>query len=339
MKAQVLYGKEDLRLEEKSIPVIKDNEVLIRIKACGICKSDVDYYFEGRVADFIVKKPIVSGHEASGIIEEVGRVVKDIKIGDRVSIIPLIGCRDCDFCLNGAENLCRNRRFLGCPPDTQGCYQEYIAHPADLVVKINNSVSYEEGAMIEPSSIAYNGIKIIGGVEGENRIGIIGAGTIGLLIGAILNSNKRNEIYFFDIDEKKVNFAVANILNSKGYIVGKDEDSFPKDLNMAFDVSGSSTGINIAIKRMDFGGKISLIGWSLGERSTDLNTVVLKELMLHGSSNFNIKTFKEVAELVNNGKVNLKNLFKSGFKLEDTCRVIIDVKNKKFEKPKVIINI
>jgi len=339
MKAQILYGKEDLRLKERPMPTVKDREVLIRVKACGVCKSDVDYYFEGRVADFIVEKPIVIGHEASGIVEGIGRSVKEVKIGDRVSVIPLIGCRNCDFCLNGTENLCRNRKFLGCPPDTQGCYQEYIAHPADLVVKINDSVTYEEAAMIEPSSIAYNGIKVIGGIEGNNRIGIVGAGTIGLLIGALLNSNKKNKIYFFDIDEKKLSFAVSNILNSKGYVIGKDDNNLPADLNMAFDVSGSSTGVNVAIKRMDFKGRISLIGWSTGERSTDLNTVVLKELMLRGSSNFTVKTFKEVAELVNNGKVNLKNLFKSGFKLEDTGKVIIDVKNKKFEKPKAVINI
>ena len=194
MKAQILYGKEDLRLEEKPIPEIRNNQVLIRIKACGICKSDLDYYFNGRVHDFIVVKPIVIGHESSGIIEKVGKDVKNLEEGDRVSIIPLIGCGTCDFCLDRAENLCRNRNFLGTPPDTQGCYQEYIAHPADLVVKVNDGVSYEEAAMIEPSTIAYNGIEVIGGIEGENRIGIVGAGTIGLLIGNLLSINRKNKI-------------------------------------------------------------------------------------------------------------------------------------------------
>ena len=338
MKAQILYGKEDLRLEEKPIPEIRNNQVLIRIKACGICKSDLDYYFNGRVHDFIVVKPIVIGHESSGIIEKVGKDVKNLEEGDRVSIIPLIGCGTCDFCLDRAENLCRNRNFLGTPPDTQGCYQEYIAHPADLVVKVNDGVSYEEAAMIEPSTIAYNGIEVIGGIEGENRIGIVGAGTIGLLIGNLLSINRKNKIIFFDID-KKIYFATSAIENSEGYLVGKADDKFPKNLNMAFDVSGSSSGINTAIGSMDFRGRISLIGWSEGERSTDINTVIHKELMLHGSSDFKLSTFRKVAKLVNEGKVRLKNFYKSGFSLEDIGKIMVDLKDRKFNKPKIIINL
>ena len=341
MKAQVLYGKEDLRLEDRPTPEIKNDEVLIRIKICGVCKSDLDYFYEGRVADFIVEKPIVSGHEASGIIEKTGKDVIELKEGDRVSIIPLIGCGRCDFCLAKAENLCRNRKFLGCPPDVQGCYQQYIAHPADLVVKINNGVTYEDAAMIEPSAIAYNGIEIIGGIEGENRIGIVGAGNIGLLVGALLSINKKNKIYFFDINKKKLDFAIASVSNSVGQLIKESEGKIKKglDLNMAFDTSGASTGVNIAINNMDFKGRISLIGWSIEDRKTDLNTVVLRELMLHGSSNFTISTFRKVAEFINEGKVSFKNLYRSGYGLEDIESVFDQIRNKRFDKPKIMINI
>ena len=338
-KAQLLYAKEDLRLEDLSIPNLGDRDVLINIKACGICKSDIDYYFNGRVADFIIKKPIVIGHEASGVILKVGGKVKNIKVGDRVSIIPLIGCKKCRFCLNNQENLCINRKFLGCPPDTQGCFQQFLAHPEDLVVKISDDISFEEAAMVEPSAIAYNAIKVTGGLQGTNNIGIIGAGNIGLLLGKILAINKKNYINFFDIDEKKLNFAKKIIKDSRTYLIQKDHKIFPNDLNLAFDVSGSPEGVNTAIENMDFGGRIGLIGWSAGSRNTNLNNVVLKELALLGSSNFRVEDFKEVTDLVNLGKLDFKGLYRSGFTINDLEDVFVDIKDRKFLEPKVIIKI
>lgn len=345
MKTLLLYGKKDIRLENRPIPKIKDNEILIRIKACGICKSDIDYYFDGRVSDFVVDKPIVIGHESSGVIEATGEKVTGIKMGDRVSIIPSINCGRCSFCLDKSENLCRNRNFVGTPAggffqkNTQGCFQEYIAHPARCVAKIDKTVSFEEAAIIEPASVAYNAIKLAGGIGGENRIGIIGAGTIGLLLGTLFNLNRNNKIYYLDIDRTKIDFALGSIKNSSGYIVNDNDRNLPRNLNMCFDVSGSSTGVNTAIKMMDFRGKIILIGLTLSERSMDCNTVVVKELMLKGSSGFTILTYKEVTKLLNSRRVDFKNLYKSGFGLEEVEKVLIKLKNKGYDKPKVVINI
>jgi len=338
-KAQILYKKEDLRLKDCEIAEPGETDVLINIKACGICKSDMDYYYDGRVADFIVEKPIVIGHEASGVIVEKGRKVNDIQVGDRVSIIPLIGCSRCKFCKKGQQNLCINRKFLGCPPDTQGCFQQFLVHPASLVVKVSDNVSFEEAAMIEPSAIAYNAIKKIGGLKGSHNIGIIGAGNIGLLLGKILSTNGSNNINFFDISQNKLDFARNVIKGSKTYLVKKDSRISPDYLDIAFDVSGSSEGINIAIENMDFGGKIGLIGWSLGNRDTNLNNVVLKEIALIGSSNFKIKDFKEVANLVNTKKLDFKGLYKTGFGIEDIADVFEDIRNGKFEEPKIIITL
>ena len=341
MKAQVLYKKKDIRLEEKPVPSIKDNEVLIQIKVCGVCKSDIDYYFSGRVSDFIVEKPIIIGHEASGFIEDVGKNVKNLKKGDKVSIIPLIGCKECEFCMSGKENLCRNRKFLGCPPDTQGCFQQYLVHPAELVIKINDDIALEEAAIIEPSAIAYNSIKTIGGIEGKNIVGIIGAGTIGVLIGNLLSLNNDNTIYFFDLDKKKLSFATNRIKNSFGILVSENGKKFKKglDLNMAFEVSGSSTGVNIAIENMDFNGKIALTGWSPGLRLTNLNNVVLKEILLKGSSNFTINDFRKIGSMLNEGKLSFKGLYQNGFLLDDIKKVFERFNNRGFEKPKILIKL
>ncbi|EDS38765.1 sorbitol dehydrogenase [Culex quinquefasciatus] len=131
----VLYGIEDLRLEQRPIPTPKDDEVLLEMDSVGICGSDVHYLVNGRIGDFVVRKPMVIGHEASGIVAKVGSRVHNVRVGDRVAIEPGYGCRVCDYCKGGRYNLCPEMIFCATPP-YDGNLTRYYTHPADFCYKL-----------------------------------------------------------------------------------------------------------------------------------------------------------------------------------------------------------
>ncbi len=189
MKAQVFYEPEIMKLEEIDIPSINDNEVLIRVKACGICGSDVSYYY-GRspIETKTGKGPLILGHELSGEVTEAGKRVAEmglVKTGDRVIINPAQHCNACPSCQKGYVNLCENQLALGV--STNGGFAEYTKVNYTHVYKMPKNISFEEGAIVEPLSCATYGI-----VNLQIRVGdfvvIIGSGAIGILMVQLAKS-------------------------------------------------------------------------------------------------------------------------------------------------------
>ena len=183
MKALLLTDKKKLELTDMPIPTFGPDELLIRIKACGICGSDVHGY-DGSTGRRI--PPIVMGHEASGVVEKVGANVRDFKAGDRVTFDSTISCGNCEYCRAGRINLCDNRRVLGVstPEYRQhGCFAEFVALPARIAYKLPDAVSFEHAAMTEPLSIAVHAVSRAGtaGLLGKSAL-VVGAGMIGQLL-------------------------------------------------------------------------------------------------------------------------------------------------------------
>ena len=149
MKTAVMLDIGKIGFEEREIPQVKDDEVLVKLEYVGICGSDLHYYESGAIGDFIVKPPFVLGHEPGGTVVEVGKDVKHLKVGDRVALEPGKTCGHCEFCKTGRYNLCPDVVFFATPP-VDGVFQEYVAHEADLCFKLPDNVSTMEGALIEP---------------------------------------------------------------------------------------------------------------------------------------------------------------------------------------------
>uniref|UniRef100_A0ABD2WZ25 Sorbitol dehydrogenase n=1 Tax=Trichogramma kaykai TaxID=54128 RepID=A0ABD2WZ25_9HYME len=166
--------------ENTKIKEPKNDEVLLKMACVGICGSDVHYLVNGRIGDFILNKPMIMGHEASGTVIKLGKEVKHLKIGDKVAIEPGIPCRVCNFCKKGKYNLCAEMKFCATPP-IDGNLQQYYTHPADLCFKLPKNVTLEEGALAEPLSVAVHACKRAK-VRVGSKVMIIGAGTIGLMI-------------------------------------------------------------------------------------------------------------------------------------------------------------
>jgi len=218
MKALVITGVSKVELQDLEIPKYSDDEVLIKIKYCGICGSDLPRALDGGVHSF----PIVVGHEFSGQVVKIGANVKDVAVGDRVTAGALLPCGKCEACQKGKPAMCKNYGFIGSRQN--GAMAEYIAVKAQNIVKLPDEVSYKEGAMVEPLSVALHGIERVNVKAGATAL-VFGAGTIGLLALQCLKAVGAGKVYVVDIIDKKLELAkklgADDVINSMNVDLNK----------------------------------------------------------------------------------------------------------------------
>src|SRR5438128_7667249 len=161
MLACKIHAKDDLRVEADAMPAPGAGEVLLRRGAGGICGSDLHYYFEGRNGSFVVREPLIPGHEASGVVSKVGPGVTRVKAGDHVAVSPSHACGRCDYCREGREQLCRNMKFLGSAsvfPHVQGMFREYFVMGERQCYPVAGDVSLGELAFAEPLAVGLHAV-------------------------------------------------------------------------------------------------------------------------------------------------------------------------------------
>ena len=178
MKSAVFYGKHDMRVEESPMPKVGAEDVLIQVKACGICGTDVHIY-EGDKGAAEVTPPTILGHEFSGVVAEVGSAVTNVKVGDRVCIDPNCYCGTCDFCRNGIAHYCTD--MIGYGTTVNGGFAEYCSVNQRQVYKLGDHTTFEQGAMTEPVACCLHGMDMCNIHPGSSVV-IIGGGMIGLLM-------------------------------------------------------------------------------------------------------------------------------------------------------------
>ena len=224
MKVAVMNGIGKMGFTERDIPTPKDDEVLVKLDYVGICGSDLHYYESGAIGDYVVEPPFVLGHEPGGVVVEVGKDVKHLKVGDKVALEPGKTCGHCEFCKQGKYNLCPDVVFFATPP-VDGVFQEYVAHEADLCFKLPENVSTLEGALIEPLAVGFHAA-----IQGDAHLGqkavVMGAGCIGLVSMMALKARGVSEVYVVDIMEKRLEKALE--LGATGVLNGEKEDVIAK---------------------------------------------------------------------------------------------------------------
>ena len=255
MKAGVLHSQQDIRYEEVPDPKIKSNEVLVKMRAVGICGSDIPRVL-GESAHYY---PIVLGHEFSGDVVKVGSDVDSVKTGDRVAGVPLIPCHVCSDCKKGNYSQCKNYTFIG--SRIQGAFAQYVAVPENNVVKFDNSVTYEQGAFFEPSTVALHGIYCTDYKGGED-VAILGGGTIGLFAAQWAKIFGAKRVFVFDISEERLNLAKKlgvdvtintglknfmdepmNMTDGKGFGYIFETAGLNITMNMAFSLAAKKAGV------------------------------------------------------------------------------------------------
>lgn len=178
-----IHGERDLRLSDDPPPALGDHEVEIRLGAAGICGSDLHYYLHGRVGSFVIREPLIPGHEASGIALRVGAEVTRVRPGQKVAINPSHPCGHCDYCAAGRSHLCRHMRFLGSAsvfPHVQGMFRERFVMGERQLTPVDEDVTLGEIACAEPLSIGLHGVQRAGGLLGKTVL-VTGGGTIGCM--------------------------------------------------------------------------------------------------------------------------------------------------------------
>lgn len=259
MKAVQLEEVGKLALVNKKKPIPKDNEVLIKIKACGICGSDIPRTYITGSYHF----PTVLGHEFSGEIVEIGSSLDASLIGKKASIFPLLPCNECTFCKSGYYAQCENYNYFG--SRTDGGFEEYLAVPEWNLVLLEDHVSFEEGAMVEPATVAQHVINKAEMTIGDSVV-IYGAGPIGLMVAQWAEINGASNIVLVDIDESKVDFArkmgFENVINSNNKNpIEELQHLFGNHLaNIAIEATGSSIAFNECAKSIGTFGKVVLLG-------------------------------------------------------------------------------
>lgn len=308
MKALILkeYGR--FTFEEVSIPEIKEDEVLVRVKACSICGSDV-HGMDGSTGRRI--PPIIMGHEASGIIEKTGKSVMDYKVGDRVTFDSTLYCGKCGYCRQGRINLCDRRRVFGvsCEEYRQdGTFAEYAAIPERLLYRLPDEISYNQAAMTEPLSIAMHALSI-SCIKLNDTAVVVGAGMIGLLVIQLLKLSGCGKIIAVDIDKGKLemakklgaNYTLISDSSLTGEIL-KITDN--KGADTAFEVVGNTPAFEAALSSLKKGGELILVGNLSPEVKLPLQKVVTREITMKGSCGSNGE-YEACLDLIAKGKVDI----------------------------------
>ncbi|QGQ46359.1 L-threonine 3-dehydrogenase [Metabacillus sediminilitoris] len=322
MKAVVKHHRGfGAEIQSVDIPQIKEDEVLIKIKATSICGTDVHIYKWDEWSQSRVKPPYVLGHEFSGIVVEKGEKVSNVEIGDSVSAETHLVCGRCPQCLTGHSHICQDTKIIGV--DTQGCFSEYIALPTRNIWKNPKELPYDIASIQEPFGNAVHTV-LTGNVVGK-IVAIIGCGPIGLMAVGIAKAAGAAQVIAFDIHEYRLELAkkmgATKIVHSKNndplFVVHQISNGNGADV--VCEMSGHSTAIIQGFKMVKNGGLVSILGLPNLPVEIDVaNDIVLKGITVKGITGRKMyETWYQTSALIYSGNVKVKELITHQFSLEE----------------------
>jgi L-iditol 2-dehydrogenase len=281
MKAVYLEEVGKLSLREVPVPEPGPRDVLVAVKSVGVCGSDIHYYEHGRIGDFVVKDPIILGHECAGEVVETGAEVTALSPGDRVALEPGIPCRRCDYCLSGRYNLCADVVFMATPP-YDGALCEYVVSPEDFAYKLPENVSTEAGATIEPLSVGMHAVNLVGLKPGESAV-VLGTGPIGLLAVAAANAAGATDITAVDLAPMRLE--AAGKLGATRTVNAGEEDvgqTLRNSADVVLECVGVEQTLAQAFQVARRGARVAWIGMGTSTAEVPLVEAQVKELMITG---------------------------------------------------------
>lgn len=351
MKAWVLEGIGDIRLENIDKPVLGENEVLVNVKAAGICGSDVPRTFDTGAH----RMPLVIGHEFSGIVED---GFESKWVGKRVGIFPLIPCKKCDPCQSGHYEMCRNYSYIG--SRRNGAFAEYVTVPEWNLIELPEPVSFEEVAMLEPMSVAVHAMKIgLGSTESisveeknNKKIVVCGLGTIGLLLVQFLMEAGFKNLYLIGNKELQKNLAEKIGVPAERFCYNKKEDAAQwlvqktGGAHVYFECVGRNESISLAVDSVAPGGRVILVGNPYSDISFPRNTywkILRNQLTILGTWNSSflggkaLDDWHYVLDRLESKRINPSVLITHRYPLEKLDTGLNIMKNKTEEYCKIMV--
>lgn len=326
MQAAVLHGVKDLHVEEVEAPEApRPNEVKIAINKVGICGSDVHYWEYGRIGDFVVRAPMILGHECAGTVVEVGANVTHLKVGDRVCLepgVPRLSTNISHYYMKRGEyNLCPDIFFFATPPD-HGSFCNFVNHPGDFCFKLPDNVSLEEGALIEPLSTGIYAARVAPVTMGDTVV-ITGAGPIGLM--NLLAVKAAGATHVLIADRVPERLKIAEEIGATKTVLGGTEElkaaaqelTEGRGADVCIECAGHPDALNSCIAAARPGATVVLIGMPPNDTATlNINDMIVREIKLRPIFRYN-NTFPTGVNLLASGKVNLKPLISKRFSLQE----------------------
>ena len=321
MKSLVLTEPKVLRIQESPTPDLAADEALIRVKACGICGSDVHGY-DGSSGRRI--PPLIMGHEAAGVIEGMGAKVEGFSLGDRVTFDSTVYCGECEYCLEGKVNLCDRRMVLGVSCGEyrrHGAFAEYVAVPSRILYKLPPSLPFEHAAMIEAVSVAVHAVGRVKFQPGDSSV-VVGAGMIGLLLVQAARAAGCDRVIAVDLDKDRLK--LAKELGATQSINPLESDTIETILGatagqgarVSFEVVGSTPTVETAIQATRKGGAVVLVGNLVPQVEFPLQSVVTREITLFGSC-ASAGEYPKCIELMDKGAIKVSPLISAQATLEE----------------------
>jgi L-iditol 2-dehydrogenase len=319
MKAALLKASREIEVVEVEKPVPKQNEVLIKVKSCGICGTDLHAY-TSKLEDSWYTLPQVPGHEFSGEVVSKGEVVTKVSVGDRVTVRPLISCGRCYFCKSGDEYRCDAFQIVG--ETLPGALAEYIVAPEHFVHVLPSELSFTEGAMVEPLSVALHAASK---ARKRDSVAIIGAGTIGLLIMQAIRALGAKKIVVSDILDSRLNLATKlgadHIFRTtdEDYVTQVKEVTEGLGADATFEVVGKPQTLDLSLKSTRKGGEICVVG-VFEKASLPFNIMDVQnfEFTVYGTFGFTVVEWNNAIDLIRMKKVNVDKLVTHKLSLAET---------------------
>lgn len=339
MLQQVMTAPGEIEFREVAIPEIKDDQVKIKIRKIGICGSDIHVY-HGKHP--FTTYPVTQGHEVSGEIVELGKEVKDLRIGQKVTIQPQVVCGKCHPCRHGKYNLCEELKVMGF--QTTGVASQYFVTENSKVTPLPEEMSDDEGAMIEPLAVAVHAVKRAGDVKGL-KIAVLGAGPIGNLVAQAAKGMGAESVLITDISdirlEKAKECGVAYTANTKREDFGEAmlRCFGPDKADVIYDCAGNDITMGQAIKYARKGSTIILVAVYEGMAAVDLAVLNDHELDLNTTMMYRDEDYREAIKLANEKKVLLTPLISRHFAFRDYLKAYQYIDDNRETTMKVIINV
>ncbi|PKI83572.1 hypothetical protein MVES1_002818 [Malassezia vespertilionis] len=338
-RANVSYVLESVGhtlFEDRPVRPLTPHEVRVNVRQTGLCGSDCHYKTHGQIGDFVLRAPMVLGHESAGIITEVGSAVTNRKVGDRVALEPGVPCLACDECIGGTYNQCLALVFAATPP-YDGTLATYYNIHASFAHPLPHSLSLEAGSLMEPLSVAVHATVARGQVRALENVLVFGAGPVGLLIAAVARAYGARRVVSVDLIDEKLAFAKSFCATSTFKPVLPAAGTFGMDntrRNMealvereglqregGFDLVLDATGALSCLQMAAFAGRprgrIVTVGMGNPVATLPLTHMLVKEMVMLGSFRYGAGDFEKSIALVSDGLINVERLVTHRYLFED----------------------
>lgn len=322
MKAAVMIKPGQIVIEERPVPQLNDDEVLVKVMAVGVCGSDVHYFEHGRIGGAVVEKPIVLGHECAGEVVALGLKVTRFRTGDRVAIEPGVTCGRCPACKEGKYNLCPDVVFFATPP-VDGAFAQYIKMREDFLFSIPDHLSYEEASLVEPFSVGIHAANRTG-LKAGSTVAIMGMGPVGLMAVVAAKELGAKQIYVSDLEP--IRLEAAKKMGATHAVNVREQDPAAeiykwtegRGVDIAWETAGNPKALQSALMSLRRGGKLAIVGLPpQAEIPLNVHVMTDREVDIYGVFRY-ANTYPAGIDFLASGIADVKSLITDSYPLAQT---------------------